>query len=89
MNKRGKKEHSHGSDLPSPNSTSVPTLCLRIGSFGKTTAPVPTAKHVIVWHMAFAFVQMGSTVLAASPPRLLLTPGLLAAGTERAWTVQA
>lgn len=82
MNKKGIKGHCHGSDLPSLNGTSVPSLCLRIGFFGKTTPPVQAAEPVIVWHMAFAFVQLGSAVLAASPPRLLLTPGLLAAGTE-------
>lgn len=65
-----------------PNSTSVPSLCLRIGFFGKTTPLVLIAEHVIVWHMAFAFVQMGAAVLDASSPRLLVTTGLLAAGTE-------
>lgn len=82
MNKRGKKEHCHGSDLPSLNGTSVLSLCLRIGFFGKTTPLVLSAEPVIVWHMAFAFIQLGSAVLAASPPRLLLTCGLLAAETE-------
>lgn len=60
MNKRGKKEYCHGSDLPPPNNMSVPSLCLRIGFFGKTTPLVLIAEHVIVWHMAFAFVQMGA-----------------------------